>query len=125
MSKSWMTAMPAVAVAMPSSVIGGQCSHVTWAFVAAEVADEFVLANGNRDFRRLVGLLRLPHDALGKWGQIAQDVMHRTGLWPRGEEDGAVRWIAIRHCPDHVHLVAMLARQDRTRPRQSRPLRAR
>jgi hypothetical protein len=99
-------------------------------------------ANGSRDFRRLTGLLRLPHDALGKWGYakpvwhcsmraapedrllsdaewagIARDVMHRTGLCPRGEEDDAVRWIAIRHGPDHIHLVAMLARQDRTRPR--------
>jgi hypothetical protein len=99
-------------------------------------------ANGSRDFRRLTGLLRLPHDVLGKWGyakpvwhcsmraapedrllsdrewaDIAQDVMHRTGLCPRGEEDDAVRWIAIRHGPDHIHLVAVLARQDRVRPR--------
>ncbi len=99
-------------------------------------------ANGSRDFRRLTGLLRLPHDALGKWGyarpvwhcsmraapedrllsddewaDIARDVMHRTGLCPRGQDDEAVRWIAIRHGPDHIHLVAMLARQDRTRPR--------
>jgi len=98
--------------------------------------------NGSRDFRRLAGLLRLPHDALGKWGYakpvwhcsmraapedrllsdaewagIARDVMDRTGLCPRGAEDDAVRWIAIRHGPDHIHLVAMLARQDRTRPR--------
>jgi hypothetical protein len=43
--------------------------------------------------------------------------VHRTGLCPRGEQDDAVRWIAIQHGPDHVHLVAMLARQDRTRPR--------
>ena len=98
-------------------------------------------ANGSRDFRRLAGLLRLPHDVLGKWGyarpvwhcsmraapedrllsdadwaDVARDVMHRTGLCPRGEEDEAARWIAIRHGPDHIHLVAMLARQDRTRP---------
>ena len=53
----------------------------------------------------------------GEWAQIADDVMHRTGLCPRGEEDEAVRWIAIRHGADHIHLVAMLARQDRTRPR--------
>ncbi len=52
-----------------------------------------------------------------EWADIARDVMHRTGLCPRGEEDDAVRWIAIRHGPDHIHLVAMLARQDRTRPR--------
>ena len=99
-------------------------------------------ACGRRDIRRLAGLLRLPHDALGKWGyakpvwhcsmraapedgllsdpewaDIARDVMHRTGLCQRGEEDDAVRWIAIRHGPDHIHVVAMLARQDRTRPR--------
>ena len=99
-------------------------------------------ANGSRDFRRLAGLLRLPHDALGKWGYarpvwhcpmraaredrllsdaewagIARDVMDRTGLCPAGQDDDAVRWIAIRHGPDHIHLVAMLARQDRTRPR--------
>ena len=99
-------------------------------------------ADGSRDFRRLAGLLRLPHDVLGTWGYakpvwhcsmraapgdrllsdrewagIAADVMHRTGLCPRGEEDDAVRWVAIRHGPDHIHLVAMLARQDRVRPR--------
>ena len=99
-------------------------------------------ADGSRDFRRLAGLLRLPHDALGTWGYarpvwhcsmraapedrllsdaewvgIARDVVHRTGLCPAGQDDDAVRWIAIRHGPDHIHLVAMLARQDRTRPR--------
>jgi hypothetical protein len=58
---------------------------------------------------------RLLSDA--EWADIARDVMDRTGLCPRGEEDDAVRWIAIRHGPDHIHLVAMLARQDRTRPR--------
>jgi hypothetical protein len=52
-----------------------------------------------------------------EWADIARDVMHRTGLCPRGDDDDAVRWIAIRHGPDHIHLVAMLARQDRTRPR--------
>jgi hypothetical protein len=81
-------------------------------------------ANGSRDFRRLAGVLRLPHDALGNWGyakpvwhcpmraapddrllsdaewaDIAADVMHRTGLCPRGQEDDAVRWIAVRHFP--------------------------
>jgi hypothetical protein len=28
-----------------------------------------------------------------------------------------VRWVAVRHATDHVHLVATLARQDGTRPR--------
>ena len=47
-----------------------------------------------------------------EWAQIARDVMHRTGLSPEGEEDDAVRWIAARHGPEHIHIVAMLARQD-------------
>jgi hypothetical protein len=42
--------------------------------------------------------------------------MHRTGLAPRGQDDDAVRWIAVRHGADHIHLVVMLARQDRGKP---------
>ena len=38
--------------------------------------------------------------------------MDRTGLCPRGQEHEAVRWVAIRHADDHVHIVALLARQD-------------
>jgi hypothetical protein len=116
--------------------------HIIAGYRPPEDLEPPLRASGSRDFRRLAGLLRLPHDVLGKWGyarpawhcsmraapedrllsdrewaQIAEDVMHRTGLCPRGEEDDAVRWIAIRHGPDHIHLVAMLARQDRTRPR--------
>jgi hypothetical protein len=100
--------------------------------------------DGRRDFRRLLGLLNQPHAAMGTWGfarpvwhcsaraapedkmlsddewaQIACDVMHRTGLAPYGEEDDAVRWVAIRHGDDHIHLVAMLGRQDGRRPRLS------
>jgi hypothetical protein len=52
-----------------------------------------------------------------EWAQIACDVMHRTGLAPYGEEDDAVRWVAVRHGDDHIHIVAMLARQDGRRPR--------
>jgi hypothetical protein len=51
-----------------------------------------------------------------EWAQIACEVMHRTGLAPYGEEDDAVRWVAIRHGEDHIHIVAMLARQDGRRP---------
>ncbi|MGH3276720.1 MAG: hypothetical protein ACRDNZ_20630 [Streptosporangiaceae bacterium] len=97
--------------------------------------------NGRRDFRELAGLLQQPHAALGprgiprpvwhcsvrnapddrilsddEWAQVACDIMHRTGVAPYGQEDDAVRWVAVRHAPDHVHLVAVLARQDGTRP---------
>jgi hypothetical protein len=78
--------------------------------------------NGRRDFRRLNGLLLQPHDALGprgldrpvwhcsvgaapedrvlsdaEWTQVAGDIMDRTGLAPVGQDDDAVRWVAIRH----------------------------
>jgi MobA/VirD2-like, nuclease domain len=100
--------------------------------------------DGGRDFRRLIGLLNQPHAAMGTWGlarpvwhcsmraapgdtmlsddewaQVACDVMNRTGLSPFGQEDDAVRWVAIRHGDDHIHIVAMLARQDGRRPRVS------
>jgi hypothetical protein len=98
-------------------------------------------ASGSRDFRKLNGLLNQPNDAMGsfaferpawhcalraapedktlsddEWAQIAHDVMNRTGLAPYGQEDDAVRWIAVRHAEDHIHLVVMLARQDGRRP---------
>ena len=97
--------------------------------------------DGKRDFARLTGLLKQPQAALGErgyarpvwhcsmraapddrmlsddeWAAIAHEVMHRTGLAPYGQEDEAVRWIAVRHGDDHIHLVAMLARQDGGKP---------
>jgi hypothetical protein len=97
--------------------------------------------DGKRDFAKLTGLLKQPQAALGErgyarpvwhcsvraapedrmlsddeWAAIAHEVMHRTGLSPYGQEDEAVRWIAVRHGDDHIHLVAMLARQDGGKP---------
>jgi hypothetical protein len=97
--------------------------------------------DGKRDFATLTGLLKQPQAALGErgypqpvwhcsmraapgdrmlsddeWAAIAYEVMHRTGLSPYGQEDDAVRWIAVRHGDDHIHLVAMLARQDGGKP---------
>ena len=97
--------------------------------------------DGRRDFATLTGLLKQPQAALGErgyprpvwhcsmraapgdrmlsddeWAAIAHEVMHRTGLSPYGQEDEAVRWIAVRHGDDHIHLVAMLARQDGGKP---------
>jgi hypothetical protein len=98
--------------------------------------------DGHRDFHRLNGLLSQPHAALGprglaqpvwhcvvraapgdrmlsddEWGQFARDIMHRTALAPTGQDDEAIRWIAVRHAADHIHIVGMLARQDGARPR--------
>ena len=97
--------------------------------------------DGKRDFTKLTGLLLQPQAALGKrayarpvwhcamraapedrmlsddeWAAIACEVMHSTGLSPYGQEDEAVRWVAVRHGDDHIHIVAMLARQDGGRP---------
>ena len=96
---------------------------------------------GSRDFGRLAGLLAQPLAALAgpgyakpvwhcsiraapqdrllsdtEWAQVAVQVMDRTGLAPAGDDLG-VRWVAVRHAADHVHIVATLARQDGTRPR--------
>lgn len=51
------------------------------------------------------------HLSDGEWGAIARDYMHRTGLTERDDPDG-VRWIAVRHDDQHIHIVATLARQD-------------
>ena len=97
--------------------------------------------DGKRDFATLAGLFKQPQAALGgrgyerpvwhcsmraapedrmlsddEWAAIAHEVMHRTGLSPYGQEDEAVRWIAVRHGEDHIHIVAMLARQDGGKP---------
>src|SRR5215831_13462799 len=96
---------------------------------------------GTRDFRRLAGLLEQPLAALhgrgydkpvwhcairavpedrmlsdAQWAQVAARVMHRTGLAVESDDLG-VRWVAVRHAPDHIHIVATLARQDGTRPK--------
>jgi len=49
----------------------------------------------------------------GQWRDIAETYLDRIGLAPRGDELAvAVRWVAVRHADDHVHVVATLARQD-------------
>jgi hypothetical protein len=42
--------------------------HIIAGYRPPEDLEPSLRANGSRDFRRLVGLLRLPHDVLGKWG---------------------------------------------------------
>jgi hypothetical protein len=96
--------------------------------------------DGSRDLRRLAGVLTqplalvtgssdgkpvwhcsvraAPEDRMlsdAEWARVAAAVMDRTGLARHGDEFG-VRWVAVRHAPDHIHLVATLARQDGIRP---------
>ncbi|GII96355.1 relaxase/mobilization nuclease domain-containing protein [Sinosporangium siamense] len=99
-----------------------------------------VRADGSRDFRPLTGLLEQPLAALAgrgherpvwhcvaraapgdrilsdaEWAEAARTIMDRSGLAPSGDEE-AVRWVAVRHADDHVHIVATLGRQDGVRP---------
>ena len=46
-----------------------------------------------------------------QWRHIAGELMAQAGLAPHADE-GSVRWVAIRHGDDHIHIVATLARQD-------------
>jgi hypothetical protein len=96
---------------------------------------------GLPDLRRLAGLLAQPIAALAwqgcdkpvwhcslraapedrtlsdsEWAQVAARVMDRTGLAAEGDDLG-VRWVAVRHAGDHIHIVATLARQDGSKPR--------
>lgn len=101
-------------------------------------------SNGRFDVDRLAGLLNAPvvagsvgkevqpvyHLAISaakadrllsdaEWADIAGEYVHRICLAPRGDDE-AVRWVAVRHAVDHVHVVATLVRQDGRRvfPRQ-------
>jgi hypothetical protein len=104
---------------------------------AGELANlEPVARGGRHDVRHLVDLLEIPvrsgrnpprkpvwHCSVRahptdpiltdqQWRDIATDVLARVGLAPPGDEEAA-RWIAMRHGPDHIHIVATLVRQDR------------
>jgi hypothetical protein len=46
-----------------------------------------------------------------EWRDIAQDLLHRTGIAPRGDV-GACRWVMVRHADDHIHIAAVLVRED-------------
>ena len=96
-------------------------------------------ASGGRDFRRLTSLLEQPVQA-ARWSTtlpvyhvavrlapqdreitdhefavVAGELMAAVGLTPHGDDEG-VRWVAVRHADDHIHIVATLARQDGQRP---------
>jgi hypothetical protein len=49
-----------------------------------------------------------------EWAGIVGDLLDRTGIATRGDPGGC-RWIAVRHAQDHVHVAAVLVRQDTLR----------
>jgi hypothetical protein len=97
-----------------------------------------VTADGKRDFRPLTTLLEQPlairdtdrrpklpvwHCVLRaapgdrdltdtEWREIVRELMDRLGLSERGREGEGVRWVAVCHGDNHVHVVAVMARQD-------------
>ncbi|SEG94069.1 hypothetical protein SAMN04489712_1432 [Thermomonospora echinospora] len=114
--------------------------HIVAGFDAPAALEPALRPDGSRDFRRLDALLTQPLALLGErnharpvwhlpvrahpddpvlsdeqWGDIARQIMHHVGLAPDGDLE-AVRWIAVRHADDHIHIVATLARLDGTRP---------
>ncbi|MDQ0693568.1 hypothetical protein [Streptomyces sp. W4I9-2] len=51
-----------------------------------------------------------------EWATVAAEMVHAAGVAPHGDEHGC-RWVAVRHAPDHIHIVATLARRDGRGPR--------
>lgn len=45
------------------------------------------------------------------WADAATTIMDAVGLAPHGDLN-AVRWVAVRHADNHIHVVATLVRQD-------------
>ena len=106
-----------------------------------ETVEPHTTARGNRDLRPLIQRLHSPTELLttspqryvwhvpisaarsvdgrqpdrqltdAEFGELARDIVHRTGIAPRGDDNGC-RWVLIRHGGNHAHLVATLARQD-------------
>ena len=129
---------------------GRSNKHVNPRIVAAWNGDPARLepprnARGRPDVTRLAGLLEQPLALLGDrapkdpvfhvmcrcapgdpdlpdraMAAIAAEFMHRTGLSRRGLEHRGVRWVAVCHGDNHVHVMATLARQDGGRARLSR-----
>ncbi|WP_371591657.1 mobilization protein [Streptomyces virginiae] len=51
-----------------------------------------------------------------EWAEVAAAMVHAAGIAEHADEH-ACRWIAVRHAPDHIHILATLARQDGRHPR--------
>lgn len=49
-----------------------------------------------------------------EWRAVVRDLLDRTGIAPRGDR-GACRWAMVRHADDHVHVEAVLVREDTSR----------
>lgn len=49
-----------------------------------------------------------------QWAEVVEDLVHRVGI-AVDDDPADCRWVAIRHADDHVHVAALLVRQDNGR----------
>ena len=47
----------------------------------------------------------------GEWAGITRELLDGAGIAVSGDVGGP-RWVAIRHAEDHIHIAAVLVRQD-------------
>lgn len=110
--------------------------HIVAGFRHPAALEPRLLPSGRRDFRDLVEVLNMPlttqrrrgprlpvwqcsvraapsDRALSddEWALVAGEVVHQVRIALRGD-DSACRWVAVRHAEDHIHIVAVLARED-------------
>ena len=50
----------------------------------------------------------------GEWAGIARELLDGAGIAKQGDAGGP-RWVAVRHAEDHIHIAAVLVRQDTSR----------
>ncbi|MDN5914212.1 MAG: hypothetical protein L0I76_03745 [Pseudonocardia sp.] len=85
---------PAVAAGLPECDEGGKRGYV-WHCSARVAAGDRVLSDG-------------------QWASIARELLDGSGVAATGDAGGP-RWVAIRHADDHIHIAAVLVRQDTSR----------
>ena len=115
---AWDADTPAGLATLEPVILSGQGAHATRAFAPLVTSMELATALREGSINgRMVWHCPLRNDAADRtltdaeWGEIARDVMHRTGIASRGDAGGC-RWIAVRHDDDGIHIAAVLARQD-------------
>ncbi|GAA4982149.1 hypothetical protein WHI96_26945 [Pseudonocardia tropica] len=85
---------PAVAVGLPENDGDGKRGYV-WHCSARVAAGDRVLSDK-------------------QWASIARELLDGSGVAAAGDAGGP-RWVAIRHADDHIHIAAVLVRQDTAR----------
>ncbi len=117
---AWDLTTPAELASLEPPVLSGQGARAVRDF--GPLTGSLELATGLRTIPESVAARLVWHCPLrvapgdrelsdAEWGEVARDVVHRTGIAERGD-DGGCRWVAVRHDAHSVHLVAVLARQD-------------